>query len=364
MIDFRKILTCAWHILWSYKILWIFGILLALTSGGTGSGNGGGSSRTSSGNGLSGINPNSVPFLQDLNTWFQANIVPLYLHPEQHLATLIWIGLALLLLALAVGIVFAILRYVSEAAVIRMVNEYEQTGTKASFKQGWRMGWSRAAFRMCLIDLLIGLLTLPFIVVMAGLGLVAYLTMKGGMNTFAVGSLVLSIACAFVFILAFVFLMILLGLLSNFFKRCIALENMGIGESIRRGWEMFKVRWKSAVLMWLILLGVGIAYGVASLILTVFLIPVFVVLALPGLVVALVPALAAFGIASLFTSNPLTWIIALLVGAPFFFLVVGSPLLLIGGWSQIFSSAVWTLTYREMKVLEAVAPPQPAASDQ
>ena len=94
------------------------------------------------------------------------------------------------------------------------------------------MGWSRAAFRMWLIDLLIGLLTLPFIIVLAGLGLAAYTTTKGGMNTFAVGSIVLSIACAFVFILAFVLLMILLGLLSNFFKRCAALENTDIREFV------------------------------------------------------------------------------------------------------------------------------------
>ena len=364
MIDFRKILIRAWHILWNYKTLWIFGILLAITSGGTSSGNGGSSSRTSSGNGPSGFNPNNWPFLQNLNAWFQENIVPLFLHPEQHLATWIWIGVAILLLGLVVGIIFSILRYVSEAAVIRMVNEYEQTGTKATFKQGWRMGWSRAAFRMWLIDLLIGLLSLPFIAVLAGLGLAVYLTAKGGMNTFAVGSIVVSIACAFVFILAFVLLMILLGLSSNFFKRYAALENTGVRDSFRRGWEMFKQNWKSASLMWLILLGVGIVYGVASLILTVFLIPVFIVLALPGLIVAVVPALAAFGLASLFTSSPLNWIIALLVGIPFFFLVVGSPLLLIGGWAQIFNSAVWTLTYREMKALEVVAPPQSAAPGQ
>jgi hypothetical protein len=127
MIDFRTILVRAWHILWNNKILWLFGILLAITGGGTASGNGGGSSRSNSGNGISGINPNSLPFLQNLNTWFQENIVPLYLYPEQHLGTLIWIGLALLLLGLVVGAVFSILRYVSEAAVIRMVNEYEQT---------------------------------------------------------------------------------------------------------------------------------------------------------------------------------------------------------------------------------------------
>ena len=36
MIDFGKILKRAWHILWNYRILWIFGILLAITTGGGG----------------------------------------------------------------------------------------------------------------------------------------------------------------------------------------------------------------------------------------------------------------------------------------------------------------------------------------
>jgi hypothetical protein len=366
MIDFQKILTRAWHILWNYKTLWIFGLLLALT-GGTSAGNGGssGSSQTSSGAGLPpDFNPNSLPFFQNLNAWFRESILPLFLHPDQHLATLIWIGLALLLLGLLVGAVFAILRYVSEAAVIRMVSEFEQTGTKVRFKQGWKLGWSRAAFRMWLIDLLIGLLALPLVAVLLGLGFAAYFTMKGGMNALAVGTVLVSIACAFVFILAFVFLVVTLGLLSNFFKRFAALENTGVVESFRLGWEMFKRNWKSASVMWLIMLGLRIAFGIASLILLVFLIPVFVLLALPGLLVALLPALAAFSIASLFTSSPLTWIIALLVGAPFFFLVVGSPLLLIGGWAQVFSSSVWTLTYRELKALEAVALPEPAAPGQ
>ena len=33
MIDIGKILKRAWHILWNYRILWIFGILLAITPG-------------------------------------------------------------------------------------------------------------------------------------------------------------------------------------------------------------------------------------------------------------------------------------------------------------------------------------------
>jgi hypothetical protein len=31
--------------------------------------------------------------------------------------------------------------------------------------------------------------------------------------------------------------------------------------------------------------------------------------------------------------------------------------MLVGGWNKIFSSSVWTLTYREIQALESVAPP-------
>ena len=34
MIDIKSILKRSWKILWNYKVLWIFGILLALTAGG------------------------------------------------------------------------------------------------------------------------------------------------------------------------------------------------------------------------------------------------------------------------------------------------------------------------------------------
>ena len=33
MIDFGKILKRSWYILWNYRVLWIFGLLLALTVG-------------------------------------------------------------------------------------------------------------------------------------------------------------------------------------------------------------------------------------------------------------------------------------------------------------------------------------------
>ena len=39
---------------------------------------------------------------------------------------------------LLVGIIVAIARYVSETAVIRMVDEYENTGTKMTVREGFR----------------------------------------------------------------------------------------------------------------------------------------------------------------------------------------------------------------------------------
>jgi len=160
----------------------------------------------------------------------------------------------------------------------------------------------------------------------------------------------------FLFLFAFIILMVFLGLLRQFFMRVAALENAPVGESFRQGWQMFKSNWKSAALMWLIMLGIGIGYTIAGFILIIILIPIFVITGLAGLIVAAIPALIAFVIASLFTSGPLTWIIGILAALPFFLLVLGSPLFLIGGWMQIFHSSVWTLIYREFKILDAVTP--------
>ena len=40
MLDPIKILQRAWHIVWNYRTLWIFGLILALVAGGLSSGNG------------------------------------------------------------------------------------------------------------------------------------------------------------------------------------------------------------------------------------------------------------------------------------------------------------------------------------
>ena len=360
MIDIGKILKRAWHILWNYKVLWIFGILLALTAAGGRGGSNGGSGSSSyqfnGNNGYQGVTSSTNPTVQELNQWFQQNIEPLAQYPAQHIATFVWIGVGLLLFILIVSAILALIRYPSEAAVIRMVDEYEQTGTKVGFKQGWKLGWSSRAFRMWLIDLITGLPILLFVAILVGTGVAVFFSVTSANHVAAVTGVVGAIGCLFIFILAFILLAILLSLLRQFFIRTAALENTGVGDSFRQGWALFKRNWKSASLMWLVMLGIGIGFGIAGLILFFLLIPAYLILVLPAALVASIPGAIAFGITSLFSSGLLAWILGILVALPFFFLILFAPLTLISGWYMIFESSVWTLTYREIKTLESVAP--------
>jgi hypothetical protein len=355
MLDIGKILKRAWHILWNYKVMWIFGILLAITTGGSGGGNNGGGSRAGlqTNYNFPGVNQHDPLWIQQLNAWFQQNIEPMAAHPERYIATFVWIGVGLLLFVLITGAITDLIRYVSEAAVLRMVDGYEQTGTKAGFKQGWRLGWSRAAFRLWLIDLLV--IALPvflFVLILIGTGIGVFSYASSHNTTTSVVGLVIAALAFSFFTLAFVLLMVFVSLLREFFVRKAALEGQGVIDSIRAGWQMFKRDWKNAALMWLVIVGLRIGFLLVSLILIVVLIPVLIITGIAGLVVAAIPGVIAFGITSLFAGGPWTWIIAIVVGAPFFALVFGSPFLLIGGWVKIFISSTWTLTFRELKALE------------
>jgi hypothetical protein len=359
MIDIGKILKRAWHILWNYRVLWIFGILLAITMGGRNGGNGGSSNsgyRFDGSNGSQGVFPTTNPDLQRLNHWFEQNVEPLGQHPGEHIATFVWIGLAVLALCVVVGLLFALVRYPSEVAVMRMVDEYEKTGAKVGFKQGWKLGWNRRAFRLWVIDLVVGLPVFLLVLILGGLGLLVFFSVKNGSETAIATSVIPTVGCAFLFIFAFIVLMVVLSLLRQFFARQAALEEAGIGDSFRNGWAMFKRNWKSAGLMWLVMLGIGIGVGLGMMIVFFLLIPAYLVMILPAAILGAIPGLIVFGIASIFTSTPWNAILGVLFGLPLFFTVLFAPLTFVNGWWLVYESSVWTLTYREIKALESVGP--------
>ena len=122
MLDISKVLGRSWHILWKYRILWIFGMFLAMAAGGYTGSNFNWSQR---------YNGNMGP-----GTWDPGKLDPMFgQYGDQLVKLLIISGIVLLVVVLFWAVVTAFLKYISEVAAIKAVNDYEDTGVKLGFKQ-------------------------------------------------------------------------------------------------------------------------------------------------------------------------------------------------------------------------------------
>jgi hypothetical protein len=347
-MDHMKVLRRSLEITWRYRVLWVFGILLALTSGGGGGGNGGargGSFSPPSGNQGQG----AAPF-----RGFQLPNIP----PEV-VSTLIAVGIALACVLILLSIASVIVRYVAETALIRMVDDHEETGEKRSIRQGFRWGWSLTSLRLFAIDMLVFVPLVVGFILLLLLALAPLLLWTTHSQAAGIVGTVTTIGLVILFVLLFIVVIAAASLLVHFFRRVCALEEVGVVESIRRGYALVRRHLKDVAIMWLIM--VGLTFGWAIL-----MIPVVLLLLLVGVVLAGGPALLVGGLAGMASrGGPLPWLLGGAVGLPIFLLVLTVPMLFLGGLWQIYRSSVWTLTYRELRALEAVqpAPPVPAAAE-
>ena len=167
-------------------------------------------------------------------------------------------------------------------------------------------------------------------------------------------SIVISAVILFLVIFVVAIVSIFLGLLRHFFWRACALENLGVRESLSRGFQMARENWKNVGIMWLVMIGLGIVWAIVSIIAFILTIPVVLVTAVVGALVAVIPVLLAGGLTSIFLSGWLPWVIGVLFALPLFFTIAFSPWLLLGSWQTVYASTVWTLVYRELKALPAL----------
>jgi len=369
MFKIEQILKRAWQILWDYKVLWIFGFLMVLTGAShSGGGNGGGSSYRSSysGNHETGNFPSNLenaPWMKDVENWFTTNFGRFFDTPQHIWQSVLVIFLIVLGISLLVNLVLALVRYPAETAVIRMVDTHESTGEKKTFKQGWAMGWNRRAFNMWLIDLII---SVPiFLIVMGFVALIGFnvyqVIQTEGANNFAMAGFAGIILILVLFFLPFALFCAALNILREYIVRFAAIDGDGVGASFARGWDLFKHNFKNTLLIWLVLIGVGIVAGIALLIAAVILLPAYAIMAIPGAIVAAIPGAIGYGITSLINPQVWPWVIGALAAIPFFFAVAFSPISLVSGWVTIFTTNVWTLTFRQLKLINAVPPAIPLA---
>ena len=186
MIDVSKILKRSWNILWSYRLLWVFGFILALTMGSLNANTFqytfGSQDRPMMNNfgsygGWQGFRGETfTEVVQDVfhQMGIALNQLQRMYPTEFRMATSLLV--TVIVLGVLGGIIFAFLRYTAITASIRMVDKYELSGVKVGFRKAWHYGWSSAAWRAFLINLLVNL---PLFLLFVTLGLIAWWVVAG-----------------------------------------------------------------------------------------------------------------------------------------------------------------------------------------
>ena len=398
-MNHKNVLKKAWQVLWRYKALWLFGVLLALTSFSAWSlilsnnadddvpyngfqvsviPNEGVVIRTPSLMSgdiptgpiedqirIPGTNITIPTFVQHSNFEF-GGVVSITRQdglqfeftgyrewlqlPANIRNTIITVLVVLAVIALVLLVVGRFFFYISSNALIRMVDEYEESGVRRNIWQGFRVGFSRSAWRFFLMDLLIDL---PVAAVFAALFALAtvplFLWLTGNTLISTLGSLA-SISFFLLFVLAALITSVALSLVKHFFRRACAMEDLGVVASIQRGYAVVRQHVKDVGLMWLIVAAIYIFWPMMVL-------PVVMLLIGFGLAMGGSIALLAGGLVTLVSgSAALPWIIAALMGILTFILTLAVPLVFLEGLRAVYVSSAWTLTYRELRPMTTVLP--------
>jgi len=312
-MDFGGIIRRAWRVSWQHKSLWILGLFAGATG-------------TSYGGGWSGSNYRFDS--QDLSRWDSVSGLPSDVSAwvQDWVPVLIAAGVMLLLL----GLLWLLLSFAAQAGLVWEVNAAEE-GRPVSASEGWRVGfhyWGRVFLVGLVLMLPIMLLALVFAIGVA-LAVIVPFVQHASLAWMGVAGLV---AASLLAIPVFLALGFVLGNMYVLAIRYLAIENRPAMDAVRASWYALRRRLKDVFLMWLITLGLGIAFG---------------------FVVAIPAAMLAVGIGV--TAAVGVWPIAGALGVVLLVVVF----VLMAAWNT-FTSAMWTIFFRRLTGREVVHA-QPAA---
>jgi len=295
-MDFGKIIKRAGEITWRWKILWVFGFLVSLGSGG-----GGRSSSNWSGRG------------EHFEQFVEHNI------PE--ITALI---IALACVGVLIGIALWVLSVIGRGALIGGVQQVEEEGS-TSLGRAWRAGVKRF-WTLFGIGILTGLpifiLALIVVAAFAGPILTDIGISEGGEPS---GIFLFSFLCGAPLCCLTVAAGIVLTQIQKYADRAAVLEGLGWTDAFLRGWQMLRDNIGPTLVFWLISFGIG-------LVLAVVVGGGMLVLALPF-------------IAFLASADPGLWMAAPIICGGLLAMIAGAA---IGSVVQTFTSSMWTLAYRQM----------------
>lgn len=305
-MDIGGVLSRAWKIIWRHKVLWIFGIFAGCGSAGSGSGSSGISSRWDFPQDFN-LRPDFIQ-IEGITDWQIALI----------LGAAFLIFLVLVILAIFLGTIGRI-------GLIRGTQQVE--GGAESLALGELFSGSLPYFlRVFGLNLLVGL------VLFLGFGVLITFVVLGSVVTLGIGLVVLlPLLCVAVPVTW------VISILVKQASIAIVIEDLGVIDGLRRGWEVVKTNLGMIIVMGLILfVGVGMLGSfIIGLPVALIVVP-FVISILIG---------AGEGIGSVF------WVSALC------FVGYLPVLILLNGILQGYIESAWTLTYMRLTAVDDLSEP-------
>lgn len=217
--DFGEVLTRAWKIIWKHKVLWIFGILASC-----GRGNGGGNSGSSGNSGFNGgSNPDQFSYQMDqFGRWLENNL---------------WVIIAAVIILLLISLIFVALGFMGRIALVIGASKADKGAESLGFGELWSKSLPYF-WRVFGLSFLIGLamlaIILPFVLI--------------GVLTAGIG-----FACLLPLICLLIPIAIVLSVIIEQANAAIVLENLGMLDGFKRGWEVTQNNAGPMAIMWLIL---------------------------------------------------------------------------------------------------------------
>jgi hypothetical protein len=249
-MDFGKIFTRAWEIIWNNKFLILLGVLVAL--GGTSGGGG---------------NPTGYTFDQSDFDWqqppqFDYDLPPNF--PTWDISPLVITGVILLIVAaIVIGFALWVLGTISRGGLIYGVYQLdsgETTDFSDCFRAGWKKGWRLIGIGLipAIPGLVLFLIGIFLFIMFGGLEVI----FQGNFHNFGWGfaAPIAVLACLMVPVA------IVLSLLRTFANRACMLEDQSIISAYRRGFEVLGDNLGPAILLGLLQLALSIGIGVMMII--------------------------------------------------------------------------------------------------
>lgn len=309
-MDFGDVLSRAWQIIWKHKVLWIFGILASC-----------GNANGSPGNAQSSFQGDVPPGVERFFDQFGRI-------PNWQIAVIIGIAILVILLLVALAI---FLSTVGRVGLIQGTLRADQGEQQLVF--GELFGDTLPYFwRVFGLNLVVGLAG-----VLLGLILLVPFALFGAL-TLGFGFL-----CLIPLICLFIPFFWLVGLVVEQANIAIVVEDIGIFDGLRAGWEVFKTNLGSILVMGLILsLGVNLIGGL------IIGLPLALIFS-PAIIAAVTGAERAFGSGLLITA--------------ICFVAFLPVLLILSGALRSYIESAWTLTYLRLTrgPAQAEAEPIPAS---